>query len=390
VTEDETGENYVLDFIVAVHYIGRGYSNASVSQYKNRLTEYIPEKLDIYFYGQKRTISFGEIDASSNNVTTARTVASLKNNELRQTKALVGTTPVVENIKNSILLDYKKGVQSGTVDLFAGTFKNSNGEQIVSFKEGQIIKPYDIVYFENDKKIDGSQRYWRVTGNNFKYEGEPTNPLEIQEIAKVYDVPKFTVTFPSSVTVYNGNTKITSGSQIEGGTQLRVKMYYTDITLEYLRVNGIDIANNSYFVLNEDTTITTKYLRTIEIEGNASLDHFGSNDYHFYYHFGSDYDNYTINSQTYSSFHIEENDYNTGFVLVNGSQPVDPLTENIQEIKVVRYNFGEYDEDGNEVPYNVGTIRLSSTSIGIYFTSSYYADYVIEYSGIYLDVIFEE
>lgn len=391
IEKDATSGNYIVNYTVLVGLSTSGTASGDTSKRIAKI--YSANELELSLYGDKRTISFEEIDASSSNVTTARTVATLSNNELRQTKTLVVDTPVVDVVKNSVLTDYKKGVQSGSVDLFAGTFKNSNGEQVVSFKEGQLIKPYDIVYFENDKKIDGSQRYWRVTGNNFKYEGEPTNPLEIQEIAKVYEIPDFTVTFPSSIYVYNNGVKIQSGSQVEAGTELLVKMAYSDITLEYLKVNGSDITNNSYITVNSDVTVTTKYVRTVEISGYGYPEYYSSSgNYRVYYNFDNYNGNYIVNDSTYSNFHIEGNNYNDGFTLVNGSQPTSPLTDTtIQEISVLRYNHGEYDEEtGEEVSYVVGTIYLTKSYIDITFANSAYEETRIEYDGIYLDVTFEE
>lgn len=262
VEKDTSSGNYIVNYTVLV-YLATSYS-VSRDASKREAKVYKARDLELSFYGDKRVISFEDIDASSSNVTTARTVANLDNNELRQTRTLIGYTPIVDNIKNNILLDYKKGVQSGTVDLFAGTFKNSNGERVVSFKEGQLIKPYDIVYFEGDMKLDGSQRYWRVTGNNFKYESEPTNPLEIQEIAKVYDIPKFTVTFPTyPLEVYLDGKSISSGLQVDAGTKLKVK--FDAIELVWIKVNGEEISDNSYITITSDTVITCKYKDVVDI-----------------------------------------------------------------------------------------------------------------------------
>ena len=93
---------------------------------------------------------------------------------------------MTSEIKKNVLSDYANGVSNATVDTFCGDFYNANGDKIIDWSKGEIVRPYDIVYFEGDTKADGSQRYWRVTGRHFKYSGSPTVSLELQEIAKIY------------------------------------------------------------------------------------------------------------------------------------------------------------------------------------------------------------
>ena len=68
------------------------------------------------------------------------------------------------------------------------------------------------------------------------------------------------VTFPSSVNVYLGQESITSGSEFQVGTQLRV--YSSKSDLIYLKANGQSIQNNSTITLADDTTITISYKET--------------------------------------------------------------------------------------------------------------------------------
>lgn len=85
-------------------------------------------------------------------------------------------------ISDNILSDYKNGISNATIDIFCGDMYNANGDKIKDWSQGQIIAIGDIVYFEDDKYSDQSQRYWKVTGRNFKYSGAPTISLELQEV----------------------------------------------------------------------------------------------------------------------------------------------------------------------------------------------------------------
>ena len=134
------------------------------------------------------TLTFDTISANTPNVETSTYVASLGSSEIQQ----VGTTRNIDGenmtseIKKNVLSDYANGVSNATVDTFCGDFYNANGDKIIDWSKGEIVRPYDIVYFEGDTKVDGSQRYWRVTGRHFKYSGSPTVSLELQEIVKIY------------------------------------------------------------------------------------------------------------------------------------------------------------------------------------------------------------
>lgn len=134
------------------------------------------------------TLTFDTISANTPNVETSTHVASLSSSEIQQvgTTRNIGDENMTSEIKKNVLSDYANGVSNATVDTFCGDFYNANGDKIIDWSKGEIVRPYDIVYFEGDTKADGSQRYWRVTGRHFKYSGSPTVSLELQEIAKIY------------------------------------------------------------------------------------------------------------------------------------------------------------------------------------------------------------
>ena len=134
------------------------------------------------------TLTFDTISANTPNVETSTYVASLGSSEIQQvgTTRNIGDENMTSEIKKNVLSDYANGVSNATVDTFCGDFYNANGDKIIDWSKGEIVRPYDIVYFEGDTNADGSQRYWRVTGRHFKYSGSPTVSLELQEIVKIY------------------------------------------------------------------------------------------------------------------------------------------------------------------------------------------------------------
>lgn len=90
---------------------------------------------------------------------------------------------ITDIIKPNILNDYKNGVAVATADVFCGKYYSADGREQVSEKD--LIEVGKIVYFDNDYYNDGGQRYWRVTGSEFTYNGQPTQRLELQEVIGV-------------------------------------------------------------------------------------------------------------------------------------------------------------------------------------------------------------
>ena len=88
-------------------------------------------------------------------------------------------------ISDNILSDYANGVSVAKIDVFCGDLYNSLNTKVKDWSQGEIIDVGDVVYFDDNLKADQSQRYWRVTGRKFKYEGAPTLSLELQEIVSI-------------------------------------------------------------------------------------------------------------------------------------------------------------------------------------------------------------
>ncbi len=148
-----------VDFVVPVgqkYYYYEVYSG----NVRSELHAYDAEKLSISFYGDKREVSFKEVDLSSANIENAKTVVSIPTSELMQNEDDVIT------IRENILNDYRNGVATGNIDLFCGLGDWANGE---------IIQPNDLVQFSKENTL------WRVTSRTFKYNGAPTLSLELQE-----------------------------------------------------------------------------------------------------------------------------------------------------------------------------------------------------------------
>lgn len=160
----QNDDEYAITFSIPVsenYWYWEMYSGNTYSDLQN----YKATKLEVSLYGDKRVVSFEEVDASSANIENATTTISVPTSELMQRLGYVNI------VRDNILEDYANGVPTATVDVFCG---------LGDWKNGEVIKPNEIVTFDDDIDDNGDKNYWRVTGRTFKYQGAPTLSLELQ------------------------------------------------------------------------------------------------------------------------------------------------------------------------------------------------------------------
>lgn len=170
ISEQDSYFNVSIKIPVSEQYYYWGIAAGDV---RSDLQGYIAQKLEISMDGDKRVITFNDINASTPNITSARTVAKVQSNELMQTDT------IINQIKDNILSDYSNGIKTANVDIFCGDFENAEGDKL-NFAQGDIIKPYDIIALQGDNDKYNRQRFWRVISRDFKYDGQPTLSLNLQ------------------------------------------------------------------------------------------------------------------------------------------------------------------------------------------------------------------
>lgn len=156
-----------------------------IGNWNGTCTYFKPTMLDLGFSGNKQIISFEDLQKPSDK--SAETVVSLHGNELTQTPNDVNgiENTIINNIKN----DYANGISTATVTVSCSNYKDTNGNVIKRWENGEIINVGDIVRLDKDNNgnsafcyENGSQILWKVTGRTFRNEGIPFCDLELQEI----------------------------------------------------------------------------------------------------------------------------------------------------------------------------------------------------------------
>ena len=143
---------------------------------------YTPLEVNINFYGVKRKITFEEISSKSASLEEKKIAVNIPSNMLLQTTTLRNSKKIADVIKENILLDYTNGVRTAKVTVVPVDYYDSNGDKVINGESGELIKIGDIVEVEGQKNKNNELLKWRVTGSNFKYDGEPLQELELMEL----------------------------------------------------------------------------------------------------------------------------------------------------------------------------------------------------------------
>ena len=147
-------------------------------------TELIPNNLQ--FYIETDCLDMKDFSITSNNP------ASIDSNELFQDGALYqNKKKMLDVMKDAIVTNYKDGVSTAVVNVFCGDMFDIYNHRVKNWQNGEMINTRDIVCFENDVDSNNKQRYWRVTGRKFFYNGSPQLSLELQEIKTIRKMSMF-------------------------------------------------------------------------------------------------------------------------------------------------------------------------------------------------------
>jgi len=196
----ETADYYEIDFTVLVGLTR--LEVVDVSEGGNILASfseaYIPNTLKLSVYGNETNIVFENSSVSSTNIDSAKTVASVSTGKLVQNVTQIGSTQagayedgvkITDAIKSTILNDYADGISTATVTVCCDDFFDANGTKVIDWSQGQTLQVGQLVFFSDDKYSNGDQRYWRITGRKFYWEGAPYCDLELQEAIEFGALP---------------------------------------------------------------------------------------------------------------------------------------------------------------------------------------------------------
>lgn len=181
---DENNEEYYeVDFTVAVGWYAqaREYSTIGSSAYDGAgiVEEYVPKKLEISAYGDVREIDF-EMQSTDTYHSVSTNPIKIGSSELITNQTKIDGIEISNIIKNNILNDYKNGISDAKITVACTDYFDVNGNKIVDWTNGEILKTADIIKIENDDRI------WKITGRKFRHYGVPLVDLELQEVRVKY------------------------------------------------------------------------------------------------------------------------------------------------------------------------------------------------------------
>lgn len=151
---------------------------------------YIPQQLEIFFYGDRKVVQFEDGIVSSG--TDNQNDIDITGNELLQYGTTLQTPKTIllaPEIADNIVSDYKNGVSTCRVTVTCGDYADEYGVVRKHWAKGEIFQVGDIVRLDKNNLgtpamtyKDGSTILWKVTGRTFRHAGVPLIDLELQEI----------------------------------------------------------------------------------------------------------------------------------------------------------------------------------------------------------------
>lgn len=96
-------------------------------------------------------------------------------NTLFRPNTIINQTPIYEIIKDNLLTEYSEGVATATLTISFADYYNLNGSKTINYENGQMFILGQVI------KIQGSDKYWEITGIRFRKTGVPMIDLELKE-----------------------------------------------------------------------------------------------------------------------------------------------------------------------------------------------------------------
>ena len=216
-------------FIINYYILACQYEITMKSKFENQITSSIPmsgnirtkkaKSIEISLYGDVKKIEFSDTIEKHLGANDARLKVTIPSNKLLQDKTFFGSKKLSDVMSSNILSDYANGVKTARLTVVAVDYYDSNGNKVLNKDAGELIQVGDIVEVEGQKNKNGELIKWRVTGSNFKYDGEPLQELELMELIFTKDGRLYYLLHSSGkmYSVQADNDQI-SGSLILGGT----------------------------------------------------------------------------------------------------------------------------------------------------------------------------
>lgn len=181
----DKGDYFQVEFTILA-----GYTKLAAQTLVNVTTgtyeAYYPFGLEVSFYGKQWTLSFEQESASSEDIALSKNKVFIPSGKLLQTTTLIDGNELSNNIKNTIINDYRDGVKTATLTVSCADYYNQNGAKVIDWTNGEVLQNEDIISIEKDLDKHGNPRIWKIVSREFSYEGVPMIKLGLVEIEKKY------------------------------------------------------------------------------------------------------------------------------------------------------------------------------------------------------------
>lgn len=173
---------------------GKEYEyNEYTFQRYGEIIEYIPQKIELSFYGNVTVYEFEEETQSSGSI--EKNLYKLENNELLINETKINNTKIGQYIASKIIDEYSDGKEVAEIRCSINDYYDTEGNKVIdisnndkmTFSVGDIVIPYrnvpnvsqepPISYYKN-----GQPKQFLVTGVGIEFDGALWQKLQLQEV----------------------------------------------------------------------------------------------------------------------------------------------------------------------------------------------------------------
>ncbi len=158
-------------------------------------TMYTPTNLELVINGRVYDFSTTEIEYNDNenvyDITSNTSSNTLLHNDIYTRISTNNTINQYSLIAENIINDYSEGIYTTELTIGCLDYYYADGSLAKDWSNGEIFKIGEIVRIDKDnegtslyKYKNGQNRYWKITGRTFRYEGVPMIDLELQQVTR--------------------------------------------------------------------------------------------------------------------------------------------------------------------------------------------------------------
>ena len=182
----------------------------------------------------------------------SKNIINIKTSEIFSNSTWITAMPIPEIFCYNIFYDYRDGISDANITVSFSDYYDTNNNKVIDGSLGQILKVGDIV------KIEGIDKYWRITSRKLRKKGCPfldLNLIEVKDAVHKYSYYSSLVfsTIDYKTSVSAANTTISGDIVIPQYVIVNKRVvtpYFIDDFHNCTLITSVDIPKGAVYIAN--------------------------------------------------------------------------------------------------------------------------------------------